>query len=141
MEKVAESRVTATPAADCQEAHMFFFNKLRYETDPSDVYTDMKNGVTDFILVDVRSPKAYGQSHAVGAINLPQIRIDERTTGELPKDKLIVVYCWGPGCNGATKAAAKLSALGFRVKEMIGGIEYWEDRERYPVERGPNGAF
>jgi rhodanese-related sulfurtransferase len=46
------------------------------------------------------------------------------------------VYCWGPGCNGATKAAMQLSALGFPVKEMIGGMEYWAERERYPVERG-----
>ena len=22
------------------------------------------------------------------------------------------------------------------IAEMIGGIEYWEDRERYPIERG-----
>ena len=40
------------------------------------------------------------------------------------------------GCNGATKAAMQLSALGFAVKEMIGGMEYWEERERYPVECG-----
>jgi hypothetical protein len=25
--------------------------------------------------------------------------------------------------------------LGFQVKEMIGGIEYWADKEHYPVER------
>ena len=37
----------------------------------------------------------------------------------------LVVYCWGPACNAGTKACAKLSELGFRVKEMIGGIEYW----------------
>jgi hypothetical protein len=29
-----------------------------------------------------------------------------------------------------------LSALGFAVKEMIGGIEYWQHKERYPVQRG-----
>ncbi|HVO69446.1 MAG TPA: rhodanese-like domain-containing protein [Aggregatilineaceae bacterium] len=142
MEKVAsESLVTMTPAADCRDAHAFFLNKLSYETDPSDVYADMKNGVADFVLLDVRSPKAYVRSHAVGAVNLPQSHISETTTAELSRDKLMVVYCWGPGCNGATKAAAKLSALGFHVKEMIGGIEYWEDRERYPVERGTTGAF
>src|SRR5207245_11627846 len=45
----------------------------------------------------------------------------------------VVVYCWGPACNAATKAAVRLAALGFRVKEMIGGIEYW-DREGYGVE-------
>ena len=30
----------------------------------------------------------------------------------------------------------QLSALGFPVKEMIGGMESWAERERYPVERG-----
>lgn len=135
-----DSLVLLVPAASCEEAQAYFQRKLRHETDPSDVWADMKNGVDEFILIDVRSPKAYAQSHAVGAINLPHPKISETTTAEFPKDKLLVVYCWGPGCNGATKAAIKLSALGFRVKEMIGGIEYWEDRERYPVERGNSGT-
>lgn len=38
-----------------------------------------------------------------------------------------------PACNTATKACAKLSELGFRVKEMIGEIEYWR-HEGFPVE-------
>ena len=57
---------------------------------------------------------------------------------EFPKDRLLVVYCWGPGCNGATKAAVKLSALGFSVKEMIGGITYWKE-EGYPIISGGLG--
>nr|WP_245237948.1 hypothetical protein [Paenibacillus etheri] len=36
-----------------------------------------------------------------------------------------MLYCWGPACNGASQAATKLAAQGFRVKEMLGGIEYW----------------
>ena len=110
--------------------------KLSCETDPSDVYADMQRGVEGFILADVRSAEDYARSHAQGAINLPQSTINAETTAHLSKDTLLVVYCWGPGCNGATKAGAKLSALGFAVKEMIGGIEYWEDKERYPVVRG-----
>ncbi|MGZ4123683.1 MAG: rhodanese-like domain-containing protein, partial [Tumebacillaceae bacterium] len=47
-------------------------------------------------------------------------------------DTVFVVYCWGPACNGATKAAARLSELGYRVKEMLGGIEYWR-KEGNPV--------
>ena len=128
--------VNAVPPAKPEAANAFFSAKLTYETDPSDVYTDMKNGIMDFVLADVRSPEAYKKSHAVGAINLPHGRINADAMSAFSKEKLIVVYCWGPGCNGATKAAAKLSALGFQVKEMIGGIEYWEDHERYPVERG-----
>jgi rhodanese-related sulfurtransferase len=45
----------------------------------------------------------------------------------------VVVYCWGPGCNGAVKAAADLARMGRPVKEMIGGFEYWV-REGHPVE-------
>ena len=133
---VQHSHVLGTPAAPCAAAQAFFQSKLHYETDPADVYTDMQNGIADFVLLDVRSPEAYAKSHAIGAVNLPQTMINEDTTAHFARDTLIVVYCWGPGCNGATKAAIKLSGLGFPVKEMIGGIEYWEDRERYPVERG-----
>src|SRR5437868_3330191 len=106
---VAKSLVLATPAATTEDANAFFLRKLSYETDPADVYTDMKNGAADFVLIDVRSPSAYARSHASGAINLPQGKINAETMAEFPKDKLLVVYCWGPGCNGATKAAVKLS--------------------------------
>ena len=35
----------------------------------------------------------------------------------------------------------QLSALGFTVQEMIGGMEYWQERQRYPVERGRCGRY
>ena len=131
-----KSLVLDTPAAQSADAQRFFAAKLAYECDPADVYHDIKNGVDDFVLIDVRSPEDYAKSHAIEAINLQSSKINRESTAHLPKDKLLITYCWGPGCNGATKAAGKLSALGFAVKEMIGGIEYWEDRERYPVVRG-----
>jgi rhodanese-related sulfurtransferase len=47
---------------------------------------------------------------------------------EFPKDKLFVVYCAGPHCNGANEAALRLAArLGLPVKMMIGGITGWLD--------------
>lgn len=45
----------------------------------------------------------------------------------------VVTYCWGPGCNGSTRAALEFAKLGYEVKEMLGGFEYWA-REGYPVE-------
>lgn len=45
----------------------------------------------------------------------------------------MVTCCWGPGCNGATRAALMLAGLGYRVREMIGGFEY-SAREGLPVE-------
>ncbi|MCL4857982.1 MAG: rhodanese-like domain-containing protein [Caldilineaceae bacterium] len=130
------SRVLATPAAEPVDAYAFFSRKLAYETDPSDLYSDMQAGVPGFAVIDVRSPEAYAERHTPGAVSLPHALINAETTARFDKETLLVVYCWGPGCNGATKAAIKLSALGFRVKEMIGGIEYWAEKEQLPVEQG-----
>lgn len=128
------SMVLATPAASAAEARLHFQSKLSVETDVSDVWNDLQEGVTGFQLVDVRSEKAYRSSHLPGALHLYHPLISRETTAALDPSKLIVVYCWSPACNGAAKAAAKLSALGFQVKEMLGGIEYWL-REGNPLEQ------
>ena len=44
-----------------------------------------------------------------------------------PAETLFVVYCAGPHCNGADRAALRLARLGIPVKVMIGGITGWED--------------
>jgi len=128
------SRVLEVPPAPPKEAHRYFLNKLTCETDPSDVHADIVNKKNDFVLVDVRSFEAYQSGHAQGAVHIPHKDMTEERMAEFLKDQIFVVYCWGPGCNGASKAAFKLSGLGFAVKEMIGGIEYWE-KEGYPVEK------
>jgi len=130
------SRVLEIPPARPTDAHAYFRRKLSLETDPADVHADLENGVGGFVLVDVRSPKAYVRSHARGAINIPQATMTEQQLTAFPPDTVFVVYCWGPGCNGADKAAYRLSKLGRPVKIMIGGIEYWEEKEGYPVEQG-----
>lgn len=127
------SLVLETPAAEPAEAHRYFGARLACETDPWDVRRDLRMGVSGFVLVDARSAEAYEEAHIPQAISLPHRRISAATTADLPRDAVLVTYCWGPGCNAATKAALKLSALGFRVKEMIGGIEYWR-REGGTVE-------
>lgn len=113
------------PAADPEDAQAHFQSRLAFETDPWDVRTDMERGRSDFILIDVRSPTDFDARRIAGAINLPYRSMDAETTAALPKEKLMVTYCWGPGCNSSTKGALKLASLGFRVKELIGGLEYW----------------
>ena len=83
--------------------------------------------------IDARSPRSYEAGHLPGARLLPRPFAAEDVAAL--GDALLVVYCWGPACNGATKAARELAALGRPVKEMIGGFEYWE-RDGHPVERG-----
>lgn len=129
------SNAFSYPAAPAQQTTDFFANKLACETDCSDVYADIKEGHKNYLLLDVRSQEAFDKSHAITAISMPHSDINSDSFAKYDKATLFVVYCWGPGCNGATKAASKISALGFKVKEMIGGIHYWEDFERYPVNR------
>ncbi|MGN6325304.1 rhodanese-like domain-containing protein [Pseudolysinimonas sp.] len=106
--------------------------RLEWETDASDVHAAQEAGER-FVLVDTRGDAAWAQGRAVGAIHLPTARIAEDAAAEIPIDVPVVVYCWGPGCNGATKAALAFALQGYRVREMIGGFEYWA-REGYPVE-------
>jgi rhodanese-related sulfurtransferase len=130
---VSHSFVLEHPAAAPEEARRHFTSKLGIETDPSDVHADLERGVTRIIVVDARSAQHFAECHVPGAVNLPHRSITEETTAALSRDMCVVVYCWGPACNAATKAGARFSALGFLVKEMIGGLEYWR-REGYAVE-------
>lgn len=78
------------------------------------------------MIVDARSAEAYAAGHVPGALSLPHATIDGTTTAGLSREDVHVVYCWSPGCNAGDKGAAKLAALGFRVKLMIGGWEQWQ---------------
>jgi rhodanese-related sulfurtransferase len=80
-----------------------------------------------FVLLDVRSPESYARGHLPNAVNLPHPLLNERTLSEYRPDTLFVVYCAGPHCNGADKAAVRLSRLGRPVKKMVGGVEGWKD--------------
>ncbi len=127
------SAVTEYPAADPAQAERHFLSRLAVETDVSDVVHDLTRGTGNLIVLDMRGSEDYAVCHIPGAISLPHRRISPETTREFPEDAQLVTYCWGPACNSSTKGAAKLAALGFRVKEMIGGLEYWR-LEGCPVE-------
>jgi len=113
------------------DALTFFAAKLAFQTDVSDVYA--AKDTERFTLVDTRALDAWRQGHIPGAVHLPRAVIPLKAKRLLDITKPVVVYCWGPGCDGATKAALELARRGYQVKEMIGGIEYWI-REGFPVE-------
>ena len=115
---------TDTTATATTAAIEHFAAKLRYETDPSDVAA-AQSAAERFVLVDTRGHAAWHQGRAVGAVHMPTAEIVGRAASEIPIDTPVVVYCWGPGCNGATKAALQFSRLGYEVRELIGGFEYW----------------
>lgn len=115
----------------------FYRSRLAAETDPSDVHAAQRAG-DPFVLVDVRGDEAWRQGRISGAVHMPRRRIREHAPREIPAGTPVVVYCWSPGCNAGAKAALAFAELGYPVKEMIGGYEYWV-REGQPVEndQGP----
>jgi rhodanese-related sulfurtransferase len=112
----------------------FYAAKLTHETDPSDVAAARAAGRAPLV-IDVRSEAGWAQGHIPGAVHIPEPQLPARIGEAAPDlDAEVVVYCWGPGCNGSTKAALALSLLGYtNVREMIGGFEYWA-REGLAVE-------
>jgi rhodanese-related sulfurtransferase len=114
-------------------AETHFDNKLRYETDSWDLRQAQING-DRIVVVDDRSRDAFQQEHIPGAINLPHGQMNAATTTQFDRNALFVTYCDGVGCNASTKGALQLTQLGFRTKELIGGIDWWK-RDGHPVER------
>ena len=127
------SHVTDPGFADPAAALAHFERRLLVETDCSDVNASLQCGL-DFVLVDVRGPVAFARSHLPGAINIPHREMTAERMAPYGKDAAFVVYCAGPHCNGANKAAIRLARLGYRVKEMIGGLTGWID-EDFVLER------
>ncbi|MFF5957856.1 rhodanese-like domain-containing protein [Streptomyces luteogriseus] len=121
------------PAAPA-DAAAHFRAGLAFHTDVSDVAAALDaGGDPGFVLVDSRSTEAWDQGHIPGALHLPAALVAEQAGQLLDRSVPVVTYCWGPGCNGAARAALALAELGYRVKEMLGGFEYWV-REGLAVE-------
>ena len=124
------SYVTEFPAAEPQEAVTHFLHRLSVETDCADVHHALTNNEQDFVLLHVvGKPEQFARRHVPGAIHMPWSQITEARMAQWPADTLFVVYCAGPHCNGADRAALKLARLGLPVKIMIGGITGWEDEQ------------
>ncbi len=109
------------------DATTYFARMLEFETDCWDTHQAITTGARDFVLLDVRSPELYAAGHLPEAVNLPHGRIVERNLASYPEDTSYVVYCAGPHCNGADKAALRLARLGRPVRKMIGGVTGWLD--------------
>ena len=103
----------------------FYKNKLTYEMDPSDLFGALENE-ENIIVIDARQPFGYEKEHIPTAINLPHKEMTEESTKYLNKTKTYVCYCDGVGCNASTKGAFNMAKLGFKVKELMGGIEWWK---------------
>jgi rhodanese-related sulfurtransferase len=109
-----------------------YSDKLAFETDAWDLRAALDRG-EKIIVVDARSAQNYQKQHIPGAINLPHRTMTKEATGHLDRAALYVVYCDGIGCNASTHGALNLARLGFQVKELLGGLDWWK-REGYKTE-------
>ena len=62
----------------------YYKAKLQYEIDPWDLNEALGRG-DKILLVDTRSPEAYGRSHIPGAVNIPHRTMSPATTAHLDK--------------------------------------------------------
>lgn len=122
------SPVTAMPACPPAIARDHFRRRLELETDCADVAAALEAGPPDFVLLHaVGSAAAFRRRHIPGAVHLPHRLITAERLAAWPADTLFVVYCAGPHCNGADRAALRLAELGRPVKLMLGGLTGWAD--------------
>lgn len=96
--------------------------RLAYEIDVVAAAEAVAAG--EAVLVDTRRRESWEHGHIAGALHLPATAVEERMP-ELPRDRTLIVYGWGPGCNGPTATARTLLAAGLDVRELLGGYEYW----------------
>ncbi|MGW0780259.1 rhodanese-like domain-containing protein [Streptomyces sp. NPDC002913] len=129
-----DNPVLRVPPASPAAAAAYFGASLAFHADVSDVAAVLEGDADPgFVVLDSRSTASWEQGHVPGAVHLPTALIAEQARDLLDPAVPVVTYCWGPGCNGATRAALALAELGYQVKEMLGGFEYWV-REGFAFE-------
>ncbi len=87
----------------------------------------------DFVLLDVRSQKAFQAGHIQGARSVPLTYLLERGSIEkLPQNRLLVLY--SDVTRKAAEATAALRITGRHVSFLEGGYESWRDRILQPQQ-------
>ncbi|MBI2617602.1 rhodanese-like domain-containing protein [Candidatus Gottesmanbacteria bacterium] len=119
----------------------YYLTENAVHVSPHTVRKKMDQGVSDFILVDLRSSLEYEKEHVIGAINIPtykdpntSISVDtEREEKDriiqqfraLSKEKDIIVYCYSMPCMTGRKIGKLLAENGIFVKHLNIGWNEW----------------
>ena len=116
----------------------FYTAKLEYETDSWDLNEAIRSGQA-VVVVDTRSHEAFEIEHIPGAISFPHRTMTAESIAQLDRSVLYVTYCDGIGCNASTKGALKLASFGLKVKELLGGLDWWR-RDGYETQGTKSSA-
>ena len=80
------------------------------------------------LVVDVRDPDTYGQSHITSAINIPLLDLPDHL-GELPDDREAPVLSVCQVGNTSLSGVLYLNSLGYRnARSITGGTSAWQER-------------
>ncbi|MDR8389834.1 rhodanese-like domain-containing protein [Aliifodinibius sp. S!AR15-10] len=92
---------------------------------------------TDIVLINTLGPDSFRAKRIPGSINIPTGQIQPRAKHVLPdKGQQIVVYCASPDCTASSKAAKKLTQLGYNnVYDFEGGLTGWL-KEGFSLTKG-----
>ena len=129
------SAVLSSGLASASESEQFFAAQLQFRTDSADLAADLIAAEPQIVVIDTRSVAHFQAGHIPGAVSLAHRLMSAESTADWDRSKVYVTYCDGIGCNGSTWGAYKLAKLGFQVKELIGGIDWWQ-RDGYAIATG-----
>ncbi len=105
-------------------------SQSQFDLDPQSAYEMIQEnkGNPYFVLLDVRTPGEFSESHIDGAVLLNFQSPDFKTkVQELDKNKTYLVYCRS-GMRSSS-CADTMKAMGFtKVYNILGGIMEWERR-------------
>lgn len=105
---------------------------ISYENITADDLKSRMQSCFDFMLLDVRTPFEHAAQVIKGSYLIPLQELGSRID-ELPREKEIVVYC-AIG-NRSAYVCMLLGRMGFRVKNLEGGIQSWNLAQAKGLEK------
>lgn len=111
---------------DLAAAQAHFAARLAFTTGVHELDYLVQQNKGDAIVIDVRFPKDYAAGHVPGALNLPKGKW--QNPKGLRKEATHYVYCYDQTCHMAAEAAAELTRQGYKVVEVEGGFDRWQQK-------------
>lgn len=111
---------------DLSAAQAHFAARMAFTTGVHELEYLVQQQAPDAVVVDVRFPKDYAAGHVPGAINLPKGKW--QNPKGVRKDATLYVYCYDQTCHMAADAALELTRQGYKVVEVEGGYDRWQQK-------------
>lgn len=115
----------------------YFKQKLEFEIGPVELKNILERG-EKIQVVDLRTAELYKESHIPQSVNA-NFEQFEQFLPKLDKDVTTVVLCYNITCHLSAKAALYLAERGYKVRELAGGWDKWQEAN-FATESGTKGS-